>query len=315
MPPLIREHAPPSYHDVSNHGPRVQLPIGELLSLALDGRCVYSATNPSLVYYELSAAPLQATSLIYVVKKVKYRLVPGSGDSSARLRTRQDDIYLFRDAYVKLYAPAPRRVVIDGRASDARCYREVKMAPGLMGWSACSAPGHFSARTGLADRWRHQHQVIWKDDSGRIVAMEDAAAAPPAVSASASDTDSAAAATTTTTTTTTAAAAAAAAASVPCLKLLRMLDEKDLDLLVTCWTARLWKQAQKSLGSSPPIGRSRGISQSNSFYQPLFYVDLHYLWPNATCTSSSEIMSPALTELVGKHQSSDSQLDSSACAT
>ncbi|KAK1241960.1 hypothetical protein MKX07_007783 [Trichoderma sp. CBMAI-0711] len=247
MPPLIREHAPPSYHDVSNHGPRVQLPIGELLSLALDGRCVYSATNPSLVYYELSAAPLQATSLIYVVKKVKYRLVPGSSDSSARLRTRQDDIYLFRDAYVKLYAPAPRRVVIDGRASDARCYREVKMAPGLMGWSACSAPGHFSARTGLADLWRHQHQVIWKDDSGRIVAMEDAAAAPPAVSASASDTDSAAAATTTTTTT----------ASVPCLKLLRMLDEKDLDLLVTCWTARLWKQAQKSLGSSPPIGRSR----------------------------------------------------------
>ncbi|TFA97804.1 hypothetical protein CCMA1212_010525 [Trichoderma ghanense] len=242
MPPVIREHAPPSYHDVSNHGPRVQLPIGELLSLALDGRCVYSATNPSLVYYELSAAPLQATSLIYVVKKVKYRLVPG-GESSARLRARQDDIYLFRDAYVKLYAPAPRRVVIDGRASDARCYREVKMAPGLMGgWSACSAPGHFSARTALADRWRHQHQVIWKDDSGRIVAMEDAAAAPPPVSASASDTDSAAGTT--------------AAAAVPCLKLLRMLDEKDLDLLVTCWTARLWKQAQKSLGS-PPMGRSR----------------------------------------------------------
>ncbi|PTB65024.1 hypothetical protein BBK36DRAFT_1121387 [Trichoderma citrinoviride] len=245
MPPLIREHAPPSYHDVSNHGPRVQLPIGELLSLALDGRCVYSATNPSLVYYELSAAPLQATSLIYVVKKVKYRLVPG--DESARLRTRHDDIYLFRDAYVKLYAPAPRRVVIDGRASDARCYREVKMAPGLMGWSACSAPGHFTARTGLKDRWRHQHQVIWKDNSGRIVAMEDSAATPPPVSADAgpsgpgaSDTDS----------------AAGTATSVPCLKLLRMLDEKDLDLLVTCWTARLWKQAQKSLGS-PPMGRSR----------------------------------------------------------
>lgn len=273
MPPLIREHAPPSYHDVSNHGPRVQLPIGELLSLALDGRCVYSATNPSLVYYELSAAPLQATSLIYVVKKVKYRLVPGGSDSSARLRARHDDIYLFRDAYVKLYAPAPRRVVIDGRASDARCYREVKMAPGLLGWSAsCSAPGHFSARTGLADRWRHHqhHQVIWKDDSGRIVAMEDAAAAPPAVSASASDTDS---------------TAAGATAAVPCLKLLRMLDEKDLDLLVTCWTARLWKQAQKSLGS-PPTGRSRGISsQLNSFFQPHLDVLLHSSWSNASCTS------------------------------
>ncbi|RFU79645.1 hypothetical protein TARUN_2586 [Trichoderma arundinaceum] len=226
----LREHAPPSYEEVSNHGPRVQLPIGELLSLALDGRSVYSATNPSLVYYELSAAPLQATSLIYVVKKVKYRL---SGDNrGGRLRTRHDDIYLFRDAYVNFHAP--RRIVIDGKSSDARCYKEVKLSPGLTGWSTCSAAGHFKAKMGFGDRWRNHHQIIWKDDSGRIVAMEDAAS--PSSGAAGSS--------------------APAASAVPCLKLLRMLDEKDLDLLVTCWTARLWKQAQKSLGG-PPTGRSR----------------------------------------------------------
>nr|WNZ75474.1 hypothetical protein [Trichoderma harzianum] len=245
--PLIRQHAPPSYQEVSNHGPRVQLPIGELLSLALDGRSVYSATNPELVYYELSAAPLQATSLIYVVKKVKYRL---AGDLRVgRLRTRHDDIYLFRDAYVNFYAP--RRIVIDGKASDARCYRDVKLKPGLMGWSTCSASGHFTAKTALRDRWRQHYQVIWKDASGRIVAMEDKAwpSVPVNVNGSSS-------------TAMTAAAAdnnehhAAPPAPVPCLKLLRMLDEKDLDLLVTCWTARLWKQAQSSLGS-PPMGRSR----------------------------------------------------------
>ncbi|EHK20541.1 uncharacterized protein TRIVIDRAFT_223858 [Trichoderma virens Gv29-8] len=233
---LIREHAPPSYQEVSNHSPRVQLPIGELLSLALDGRSIYSATNPELVYYELSAAPLQATSLIYVVKKVKYRL---AGDSRVRrLRTRQDDIYLFRDAYVNFYAP--RRIVIDGKSSDARCYKEVKLSPGLMGWSTCTAAGHFTAKTGLSDRWRHHHQVIWKDDSGRIVAMEDKASpsVPVTAAATAANSDH------------------AAPAAVPCLKLLRMLDEKDLDLLVTCWTARVWKQAQKSL-SGPPTGRSR----------------------------------------------------------
>ncbi|KAL7947066.1 hypothetical protein V8C42DRAFT_319566 [Trichoderma barbatum] len=236
--PLIREHAPPSYQEVSSHGPRVQLPIGELLSLALDGRSVYSATNPSLVYYELSAAPLQATSLIYVVKKVKYRL---SGDTRVgRLRTRHDDIYLFRDAYVNFHAP--RRIVIDGKSSDARCYKEVKLSPGLMGWTTCSAAGHFTAKTGFSDRWRHHHQVIWKDDSGRIVAMEDSAVPSVPVNggaAASSSTDS-----------------EHAAPVVPCLKLLKMLDEKDLDLLVTCWTARLWKQAQKSLGG-PPVGRSR----------------------------------------------------------
>ncbi|KAL6693111.1 hypothetical protein J3F84DRAFT_84701 [Trichoderma pleuroticola] len=245
--PLIRQHAPPSYQEVSNHGPRVQLPIGELLSLALDGRSVYSATNPELVYYELSAAPLQATSRIYVVKKVKYRL---AGDLSVgRLRTRHDDIYLFRDAYVNLYAP--RRIVIDGKSSDARCYKDVKLSPGLLGWSTCSASGHFTAKTALRDRWRQHHQVIWKDASGRIVAMEDKASPVVPVNANGNGNGSAMV---------TAAADnsehAAAPAPVPCLKLLRMLDEKDLDLLVTCWTARLWKQAQTSLGS-PPMGRSR----------------------------------------------------------
>ncbi|KAL6787178.1 hypothetical protein J3E68DRAFT_163059 [Trichoderma sp. SZMC 28012] len=246
--PLIRQHAPPSYQEVSNHGPRVQLPIGELLSLALDGRSVYSATNPELVYYELSAAPLQATSLIYVVKKVKYRL---AGDLRVgRLRTRHDDIYLFRDAYVNFYAP--RRIVIDGKASDARCYRDVKLKPGLMGWSTCSASGHFTAKTALRDRWRQHYQVIWKDASGRIVAMEDKAwpSVPVTVTVNGSSNSTAM----------TAADNnehhAAPPAPVPCLKLLRMLDEKDLDLLVTCWTARLWKQAQTSLGS-PPMGRSR----------------------------------------------------------
>ncbi|KAL6802828.1 hypothetical protein GGI42DRAFT_34032 [Trichoderma sp. SZMC 28013] len=239
--PLIRQHAPPSYQEVSNHSPRVQLPIGELLSLALDGRSVYAATNPELVYYELSAAPLQATSLIYVVKKVKYRL---AGDLSVggRLRTRHDDIYLFRDAYVNFYAP--RRIVIDGKSSDARCYKDVKLSPGLMGWSTCSASGHFTAKTALRDRWRQHHQVIWKDASGRIVAMEDKASSSPSVPVN----GSAAASTNNN--------EHAAPAPVPCLKLLRMLDEKDLDLLVTCWTARLWKQAQTSLGS-PPMGRSR----------------------------------------------------------
>ncbi|KAL7920706.1 hypothetical protein ACQKWADRAFT_321974 [Trichoderma austrokoningii] len=260
----LREHAPPPYEEVSSHGSRVQLPVGELLSLALDGRCVYSATNPALVYYELSAAPLQATSLTYIVKKVKYRLVgDGRGDSaSGRLRTRHDDIYLFRDAYVNFYAP--RRIVIDGKASDGRSYKSVKLSPGLMGWSTCSAAGHFRAKVGFGDRWRNHHQVIWKDDSGRIVAMEDAAAYTTATAyaaAAAADTNNnnnnnGSGNTTSNITTRT---PETTSTTVPCLKLLRLLDDRDLDLLVTCWTARLWKQSQKTHRSSPPspLGRSR----------------------------------------------------------
>lgn len=269
----LREHAPPPYEEVSSHGARVQLPIGELLSLALDGRSVYSATNPALVYYELSAAPLQATSLTYIVKKVKYRLVGnGRGDNgSGRLRTRYDDIYLFRDGYVNFYAP--RRIVIDGKSSDGRCYKSVKLSPGLMGWSTCSAAGHFRAKVGFGDRWRNHHQVIWKDDSGRIVAMEDAAAASPApaFTAAAAAADNNGSSRTdgvgspdgsSNSNNNITARIPEPPSTVPCLKLLRLLDDKDLDLLVTCWTARLWKQSQKSHRSSPPssMGRPRGIT-------------------------------------------------------
>ncbi|EHK46721.1 uncharacterized protein TrAtP1_005307 [Trichoderma atroviride] len=269
----LREHAPPPYEEVSSHGPRVQLPIGELLSLALDGRSVFSATNPALVYYELSAAPLQATSLTYIVKKVKYRLA-GNGrgdDANGRLRTRHDEIYLFRDAYVNFYAP--RRIVIDGKAKDGRSYKSVKLSPGLLGWSTCSAAGHFRAKVGFGDRWRNRHQVIWKDDSGRIVAMEDAYTAytatnsntgsssrPDGVSSpdgisSPDDSNS----NNTSSSNIPTRNAPEHTSTVPCLKLLRLLDDKDLDLLVTCWTARLWKQSQKSHRSSPPssMGRSR----------------------------------------------------------
>ncbi|KAL6894850.1 hypothetical protein GGI43DRAFT_134048 [Trichoderma evansii] len=262
----LREHAPPPYEEVSSHGSRVQLPIGELLSLALDGRSVFSATNPALVYYELSAAPLQATSLTYIVKKVKYRLAGDGGGNldNGRLRSRLNDIYLYRDGYVNFYAP--RRIVIDGKASEGRCYKNVKLSPGLMGWSTCSAAGHFRAKVGFGDRWRNRHQVIWKDDSGRIVAMEDAVtfttttastapnndgSSPDGSSNNGSGNDAAAR--------TAPGAVSTTTSTMPCLKLLRLLDEKDLDLLVTCWTARLWKQSQKLQRSSPspPMGRSR----------------------------------------------------------
>lgn len=300
----LREHAPPPYEEVSSHGTRVQLPIGELLSLALDGRSVYSATNPALVYYELSAAPLQATSLTYIVKKVKYRLAGhGRGDNGdGRLRTRYDDIYLFRDAYVNFYAP--RRIVIDGKASDGRSYKSVKLSPGLMGWSTCSAAGHFRAKVGFGDRWRNRHQVIWKDDSGRIVAMEDAATAyttttaftatnnnssssssPDGISSSISNGNSNSN-NNNITTRTAPGAVLETQTTVPCLKLLRLLDDKDLDLLVTCWTARLWKQSQKLHRSSPSssMGRSRGIT----FISRLFYLIIHlYSEPPTyrSCTS------------------------------
>ncbi|KAJ3505740.1 hypothetical protein NM208_g16159 [Fusarium decemcellulare] len=155
--------SPPTYKQVSCHGPRAQLPTGELLCLVLDGRTVHSASNPSLPYYELSAAPREDTSLALAVRKVRYRLSRNNGEGT--LKVRLSDL-------------------------------------------------HFKALSKRTGRGRNNKQVRWKDEGGHIIAVEEISM------------------------------------GMPGLRLAQVLSDKDLDLVVTCWTARLWKEAQRALKGS-----------------------------------------------------------------
>lgn len=134
-------HDPPTYQEVSTHGLRAQLPSQELFSLRLDGHIICSTEQPSLVYYELSAAVCDGTSLVNVIRKVRYRLSNKHGDGD--LRAQSEDIYVFRDS--RFSFSAHRNIVIVGRENVKRSYKQVKLSPGITSWSTCKATGHFKA--------------------------------------------------------------------------------------------------------------------------------------------------------------------------
>ncbi|KAF5008595.1 hypothetical protein FDECE_5129 [Fusarium decemcellulare] len=237
--------SPPTYKQVSRHGPRAQLPTGELLSLVLDGRTVHSASNPSLPYYELSAAPREDTSLALAIRKVRYRLSRNNGEGTLKLRL--SDLYVYRESCFHLHRR--RHVVINNTTRDNRNYGQVRLYPGITGWSSCGAAGHFKALSKRTGRGRNNKQVRWKDEGGHIIAVEEISM------------------------------------GMPGLRLAQVLSDKDLDLVVTCWTARLWKEAQRTLkgsstwtrrqtesnievytsGPSPPYSASPEVDSSGAY--------------------------------------------------
>lgn len=201
--------SPPTYQEVSRHGPRVQLPTSELISLILDGRSIYPAGS-ALPRYELSASPRGATSSVLSIKKLRYRLSRNNGQG--RLRFRLDDLYTCRDISFRIHMR--RHIAINGNTRDGRTYSHVKLRPGITGWSSCSVVNNFKAARG-----RRGKQMTWKDDVGRIIAVEEEAMLMET----------------------------GGQRSTPSLRLLEVLSDKDLDLIVTCWAARLWKEAKRQL--------------------------------------------------------------------
>ncbi|UPK96281.1 hypothetical protein LCI18_007216 [Fusarium solani-melongenae] len=208
---------PPTYQEVSRHGPRVQLPTSELISLILDGRSIYPAGSP-LPRYELSASPRGSTSSVLSIKKLRYRLSRNNGQG--RLRFRLDDLYTCRDTSFRLRTR--RHIAINGRTRDSRTYSNVKLRPGITGWSSCGVVGNFKAARGQRGK-----PMTWKDDAGRIIAVEEEAMLMEN----------------------------GGLMSTPSLRLLQVLSDRDMDLIVTCWAARLWKEAKRQLKGCMPWAR------------------------------------------------------------
>lgn len=219
--------SPPTYEAVSRHGPRAQLSTGELLWLILDGRSVYSAGSP-LPRYELSVSPREATSPFLGIKKLRYRLSRSNGQG--KLRIRLDDMYTCRDTSFRLHTR--RHVIINGRTRDSRTYSYARLRPGITGWSSCSIAGYFKAVRG-----RRSKQTIWNDDAGRTIATEEEALLMES----------------------------GELRSTPSLRLLHVLSDRDLDLIVTCWTARLWKEARR--------GRMPWTRGEANLFLPAWFVD------------------------------------------
>lgn len=221
MPP----YDPPAYSEVSKHRPGVQLPSKEPFTLQLEGQIVRSTEQPSLVFYELDGCIGNRESAAVVhVQKVRYRLSNKHGNG--RVRVWLEYLYTFRDSHSNL--SVCRNVAIHGQQGGTHCYREVKLQLGLTPRATCKVFDHCRALLSCSTLTYIHGPAIWKDSYGHIVAMEqDQMEINQGNNSGASR-----------------------------LRILKTLSEKELDLLVTCWLARQWKETPEIMRSREKLVRS-----------------------------------------------------------
>ncbi|KAL6416032.1 hypothetical protein AUP68_00241 [Ilyonectria robusta] len=201
------DDTPPSRNDI--HVPSPSQPPTFILN-----KCaIHALLEPDRLLYELSNPPCQATTSIYGVEKIRYKTSDRQGE--VKVRSRVDHIYDFHNNFMSL---GMRDVEILGKASSKHVYPKVKMSQGL-GPSSFNIKDHFKVEQPVLDRMQSGTELVWKDNNGVIIAHETLV-----------DRDEQGNVT-----------------RLPQLKMKVVLEEKDLDLLVTCWCARLWKEAQKDL--------------------------------------------------------------------
>lgn len=224
--------SPPSYQDVARSATRDVLPDQTLQSLVLDNSVIYADASPSSPLYQLSNPPTTASAPTYGIQKVRYRLVPDSPDASpydddddvGTISTRLIHIYDFKNPVVETNVRGNVEVI--GRRPNltvSPTFQDVRLSPAVGGWpTGIAVQGHFRAERhagGLRLRRPSADQLAWRDTTGRLVALETRAVRK----------------------------ADGCLADLPRLQLKAVLGEMELDLLVTCWAARVWKQSAKEL--------------------------------------------------------------------
>ncbi|OLN87561.1 hypothetical protein CCHL11_06161 [Colletotrichum chlorophyti] len=204
---------PPSYDDTVTDA-RAQLSCGETPSLYLDKTTIFANTSPPRALYELSGPVTDAKSLVYAVQKVSYRVSSTAG--SDRIRTRLDHIYDFTQDPMKGFERVNPNlndvVLIEGKMKSKRTYKETYLMPNPVGWRV---KDHFKAGDSMAHQLKHSNEINWKNMNGEIVAVETVAKRDKEKNL----------------------------IGFPKLDIQVGMDDKKLDLLVTSWMARLWRQS------------------------------------------------------------------------
>lgn len=206
---------PPSYSAAADQS-NGQLPSEHPQKLVLDGTIVFAAESPSITLYELDSPPAQALAFCHSVKKIVYRTTEDN-----QIKSRPRHLYDFRDK-VNAFGHVKRNdVIIEGQASSKFAFKEINVSHGVGGWLSCTAAGHFkTSRASLMKK--ASNDIGWKDENGNVVAVEMRAPRRPEGELH----------------------------SLPHLELKAQLSDKRRDLLVACWAARVWKEAQKDLAGS-----------------------------------------------------------------
>lgn len=193
----------PSYEYSTTHSTTPQ--HGEALpTFVLDGRRIYSRLQPGRTLYNLNQPPVEATATLYSVSKTRYKTSPSHRGGE---RTREDHLYDFFSDYLSI---GLRDISVLGRAGPRRSFLDVDMMQGT-GPSSFRVAGHFKTDRSLRDRLQRGSEIAWRRvEDGEVVAVETKIGRK--------------------------------GEGLPRLEVKMALEEKEIDLLVTCWCARVWRQ-------------------------------------------------------------------------
>ncbi|KAI9158131.1 hypothetical protein HJFPF1_06121 [Paramyrothecium foliicola] len=206
---MASQQPPPPYSDALTSQLQKHISYRGPCHLILKGCNVVRGNSPHQIMFEVTHPPCDANNTIYGVRKYKPSLAGFSGEEKEKIEPSH--IYDFREPD---YVQTPRNpVVIESKCGEQDSFTVVTMSCGLLGWSSCAAKNHFRASTVDGNR------IYWEDMEGARVAEE----LPLRRGSDGENLE-----------------------DFSQLVTEQSLEEKDFDLLVTCWLARVWKESQKA---------------------------------------------------------------------
>lgn len=188
---------------------------GHFPTFVLDGCNVYTPSSPSNLLYEVSHPPGNPPGIVHAfgVEKIRYRRVQQDGETV--LKSRHDHIYDFKPN-PKLSSTFTRTMILDPKASRKRVFHDVEMKQGLSP-SSFTVEGHFKVERNVMNRLKQGNEIVWKGTDGSIIAIETVGERDKSGTLK----------------------------NLPKLEVKVQLEEKVLDLLVTCWLVRVYKESVK----------------------------------------------------------------------
>lgn len=237
--------APPAYQDIEKQSGSTDLPPEpDLSSISLDGTLIYPTTPPATSLYELTHEVNSGYSVVGILRLVPSRQPREDG---IPVNPRDKLIYEFRQPPM-----TPDTVEIVGKRRSTlpgTVFLRLKNRVTGRGWEVEHSYGGRKIllyRTKPSWRLEKRERLDWQDAGGNLVAEETWSGDEGAR---------------------------------PIMKILKELDEKMMDILVTSWCARLWlgnqkanaqgKESELDAGAFPPNPRKAGrnfISNSSCPY-------------------------------------------------
>ncbi|KAM6508054.1 hypothetical protein FSOLCH5_013253 [Fusarium solani] len=199
--------APPQYENVASSSSQPLAAQTDTPTFLIDD-CVVLEQSRNRVHYELGNPLGNPTTEPCSITKHCY-----PSNSEPCEKPPRVHLYDFQDTWSQMGGV---HLAINGRAGEDLAYPGLFLVQGV-GSAAYQVAGHFKASQGVLDRIKNKNQITWVDTKDRVVGVEF----KQSLNKDSGQT------------------------SPPRIEVKVPLDEKELDLLVTCWCAKVWHETGK----------------------------------------------------------------------